>query len=204
MKKSSRRSCSSVRSETEESVPHNKKLKEELKEKDDRNQKTGEKKKLRRERLRTKRNSKGLKIEPDSVDKIHAALNNLKKFMADIAGMTKDTHKKLLECMVTKINLNYINSKEAVLDVCDELKSTLLTLETYLGKMIKEILDNKKEVCNMLKEDLKIKVEKKEEDGENVEDSERAETSISSANIKLEESPEIKHEVSISVICSRF
>ncbi|XP_066902481.1 transcriptional regulator ATRX [Halyomorpha halys] len=205
-KENSKRPRHSDSSETEEPpVPSKKKRKEELKGKNDKKRRNGDEKEDGGGRSLRKRDSKATKNESGSesddqsetssktlpsgvsVDRIHAALNKLTSFVADIAGMTKETHKKILECKNKKINLKNINSTESVLDIHSKLSSMLVTLESNVRIVRKGLEEYVEEWCKMVKEDLKIKGEKEEGAAEKAEDSERLENGIPSEGSESKE-----------------
>lgn len=214
-KESSKRSRNSDSSETEEPVPAKKKRKEELKGKNDRKRRNSDEKEdgggrsLRKRDSKVQKNDSGSGSDDDQTEsssktlpsgvsayRINAALNKLTGFVADMAGMTKETHKKLLECKNKKINLKNINSSESVVDIHKKLTAMLITLESNVRIVRKGLEVYVEDWCKLVKEDkLKAGIE---EEGAGaagkVEDSERLENGIPADSKSMETSAERESE----------
>ncbi|XP_066903146.1 uncharacterized protein [Halyomorpha halys] len=84
-------------------------------------------------------------------------LNRLSSFIGGIAGLTKETHKKILECRNEKINLKNIDTTVYVANLHSKVNSLLVSIESNVGRVRKSLEGYLEEWLKVLTEELRNK-----------------------------------------------
>lgn len=100
----------------------------------------------------------GSEISKSNLKYIISKFNDV---VTDCARMTKEVHKKMLECKAKKINFTHINSLESVSDLKEKLNSMLVAMEDSSREIRTALDDYCREWVNTILEEKKTKGEDK-------------------------------------------